>query len=122
MIKTNSKNELRKVRHQRIRKKLRGTADKPRMSVFISLKHIYVQLIDDDSGKTITSASSLDKDLRDIVKGKKMTEVAKIVGTSVAKKAIEKGITEIVFDRGGYRFHGRIKALAEEARSVGLKF
>lgn len=122
MIKITPRNELRKIRHERIRKKVFGTAEKPRLSVFISLKHVYAQLIDDESGKTLVAASTLEKDLRDTLKGKTLTEKAKMVGKLVAERALAKGINYAVFDRGGYKYHGRVKALAEEARNAGLKF
>lgn len=122
MIKQTSRNERRKIRHERIRKTLLGTSSKPRLTVFISLKNVYAQIIDDEKGLTIVSASSLDKDIKDQIKGKKMTEIAQFIGSAIAKRAMEKGITDVVFDRSGYKFHGRVKALAEEARKVGLKF
>ncbi len=106
---------------RRIRKKIFGTPEKPRMCVFRSNKHIYVQFIDDIAGKTLTSASSLYKDIydkKDITK----TDQAKLVGQLAAKKALEAGITKVVFDRNGYLYHGRVKALAEAAREAGLKF
>ncbi|NPA35092.1 MAG: 50S ribosomal protein L18 [Chlorobi bacterium] len=105
---------------KRIRKKVFGTPDRPRMTVFRSNKHIYVQIIDDTKGHTLVSASSLDKEL----KGEKlpMTELAQKVGELVAKRALEKGITKVVFDRNGYKYHGRIKALADAARNQGLNF
>ena len=109
-------------RHLRVRKKVFGTAQKPRLSVYRSLKHIYGQLIDDTKGVTILAVSSLAKDLRDALSGKKKTEQAFIVGEFLGKKAIENGITQVVFDRGGFLYHGRVKAFAEGARRAGLKF
>lgn len=109
-------------RHLRVRKKVFGTAQKPRLSVYRSLKHIYGQLIDDTRGVTLLAVSSLTKDLREQLKGKKKTEQAKIVGEYLGKKALEKGITEVVFDRGGFLYHGRVKAFADGARKAGLKF
>ncbi|RKZ22482.1 50S ribosomal protein L18 [bacterium] len=109
-------------RHLRVRKKVFGTAQKPRLSVYRSLKHIYGQLIDDTRGLTLLAVSSLTKDLREQLKGKKKTEQAKIVGEYLGKKALEKGITEVVFDRGGFLYHGRVKAFADGARKAGLKF
>ena len=109
-------------RHLRVRKKVFGTAQKPRLSVYRSLKHIYGQLIDDTKGVTILAVSSLTKDLRDTLSGKKKTEQALIVGEFLGKKAIEKGITQVVFDRGGFLYHGRVKVFAEGARRAGLKF
>jgi len=109
-------------RHLRVRKKVFGTVQKPRLSVYRSLKHIYGQLIDDTRGVTLLAVSSLTKDLREQLKGKKKTEQAMIVGEYLGKKALEKGITEVVFDRGGFLYHGRVKAFADGARKAGLKF
>ena len=106
---------------RRIRSSLTGTKDIPRLSVFRSNKQIYVQLIDDRDGITLASASSTDKTIADKAKGNK-TEQAKLVGKLIAEKALEKGIKEVVFDRNGYLYHGRIKSLAEAARENGLKF
>lgn len=108
--------------HYRIRKKVSGTAEKPRLSVFRSNKQIYCQLIDDVKGVTLASASSLDKGLVAECKSKNGIETAAIVGKAIAQKAAEKGIQEICFDRGGYLFHGRVKSLADAAREGGLKF
>jgi large subunit ribosomal protein L18 len=104
---------------ERIRRKMSGTAERPRLAVFKSLKHIYVQLIDDAKGATLASASSLDKDSS--AKGAN-TAAAKAVGAAIAKKAKDKGVTRVVFDRGGYLYHGNIKALADAARENGLEF
>lgn len=112
-------NKKRLIRHKRVRAKLSGTSAKPRLCVFRSNTNIYAQIIDDISGTTLLSASSLDKEM-DGYGGNK--EAAKKVGALVAKKAAEKGITEVVFDRGGYIYHGRVKELAEGAREGGLKF
>ena len=112
-------NKKRIRRHKRVRGKIFGTAQKPRLCVFRSLKNIYAQVIDDHSGKTLASASSLDKEFNQYGGNK---EAAKLVGQAVAKAALEKGITEVVFDRGGYIFHGRVQELAEGAREAGLKF
>ena len=120
MIKKISRNEARQARHSRIRNKVSGTATCPRLSVFRSNKQISVQLIDDENGVTLVSASSLDKDLN-IANGGNV-EAAKLVGELVAKRALDKGITEVVFDRGGYVYHGRVQTLAESAREAGLKF
>lgn len=122
MIKITPRNELRKIRHKRIRRKVAGTASKPRLSVYISLKHVYAQLIDDEAGRTLVSASTLDKELKETLKDKTLTEKAKAVGKLIAERALAKGISEAVFDRGGYKYHGRVKALADEARNAGLKF
>lgn len=117
MIKKESKNKLRTIRHARIRKNLSGTSMAPRLNVFRSNTNIYAQIIDDEQGVTLVSASSLDMKL----KGNNI-ETAKQVGTEVAKRALKANITEVVFDRGGYQYHGRVKALAEAAREAGLKF
>ncbi len=103
-------------RHARVRERLAGTGEKPRLAVFRSLSHIYAQVIDDRSGRTVAAASDLD-----ITQGKK-SERAKQVGKAIAERAKEKGVGEVVFDRGGYRYHGRVKALADAARESGLKF
>ena len=112
-------NKKRIKRHKRVRGKIFGTAQKPRLCVFRSLKNIQAQIIDDESGKTLASASSLGKEFNQYGGNK---EAAKLVGQAVAKAALEKGITEVVFDRGGYIFHGRVQELAEGAREAGLKF
>ncbi|RJR17094.1 MAG: 50S ribosomal protein L18 [Nitrospiraceae bacterium] len=117
-----SKEEARKARHTRVRKKVTGSSEKPRLNVFRSVKHIYVQVIDDYSGKTIAAASSLDKELKGKIKTGGNIEAAKTVGQLVARRAVDKGIKNIVFDRGGYLYHGRIKALADAAREGGLEF
>ncbi len=113
------KNKLRQKRHLRVRNRVAGTAERPRLNVFRSLAHIYAQVIDDEKGMTLAAASSLDKDFAGFGGN---IEAAKKVGAAIAKKAIEKGISEVVFDRGGYIYHGRVKALAESARENGLKF
>lgn len=115
-----SKNDRRNRIHFRIRKTVSGTVARPRLAVFRSNKEIYAQLIDDVSGKTITAASSRDKDI-DVAKVTK-TEAAKLVGKSIAEKAMKAGVESISFDRGGYLYHGRVKSLAEGAREGGLKF
>lgn len=122
MIKKIDKNEDRKIRHERVRIKITGTADRPRLCVFRSLTSIYAQIIDDVAGHTIVSAGCQDKDVIAKVKNKTKSETAKIVGQIVAQKAKAKKITNIVFDRGGYIYTGRVKALAEGAREAGLKF
>ncbi|MFO7152551.1 MAG: 50S ribosomal protein L18 [Bacillota bacterium] len=121
MIKKESRNEARKRRHKRIRKKVFGTAERPRLNVFRSLKHIYAQIINDEEGRTLVAASTLDPAIRDSVKGCNI-EAAEMVGELIAKRALEKGITKVTFDRGGYLYHGRVKALAEAARRAGLEF
>jgi large subunit ribosomal protein L18 len=112
----------RKRRHQRVRARVTGTALKPRLCLFRSLHHIYAQVIDDAKGHTLTSASTLDADIKGETQDKAKTARAELVGSLVAKRAIDKGIREVVFDRGGYKYHGRVKALAEAARQAGLKF
>lgn len=108
-------------RHLRVRKKVSGTDNRPRLGVFRSLNHISAQIIDDDSGYTLVSASDLEKDLKD-KPGIKKTACAELVGALLAKRALEKGIKQVVFDRGGYKYHGRVAALAEAARKAGLQF
>ena len=122
MINKKDKNAERVKRHQRIRNKISGTKEMPRLCVYKSLTKIYAQIIDDVKGVTLVSASSLDKDLADALKGKNKTEQAKIVGEAIAKKALKKKISTIVFDRGGYIYTGRVEALADGAREAGLKF
>ena len=114
--------KLRKRRHRRIRKHVSGTPDRPRLNVFRSLDNIYVQLIDDEAGHTLTSASSIDKELRVDLADKSKREQANVVGKAIAERAQALGISEVVFDRGGYLYHGRVKALADGAREGGLKF
>ncbi|NWG33149.1 MAG: 50S ribosomal protein L18 [Chloroflexi bacterium] len=109
-------------RHARVRKNLSGTAERPRLNVFRSLNSIYAQVIDDQSGHTLVSASTIEKELREKIKGMKKSEQAKLVGQTVAERARSKGIETVVFDRGGYRYVGRVKALADGAREGGLRF
>jgi len=109
-------------RHVRVRSKVSGTASRPRLCVFRSLNHIYAQVIDDDLGHTLVSASTLDGEIRPEAGAKHKVEAARLVGQLVAKRALERGTTIVVFDRGGYKYHGRAKALAEAAREAGLKF
>jgi large subunit ribosomal protein L18 len=109
-------------RHRRVRAKISGTAERPRLNVFRSLGQIYVQVIDDVAGHTLASASTIDRELRGQVDGKNKTEAAKMVGALVAQRAQALGIKQVVFDRGGYRYHGRVKALADGAREAGLEF
>lgn len=109
-------------RHLRVRKKIRGTAERPRLSVYRSLSHIYAQVIDDDAGHTVASASDLEPDARGQANGKNKRDCAKLVGELVAQRARERGVSQVVFDRGGYKFHGRVKALAEAVREAGLQF
>ena len=119
MIKKPESNKARVKRHMRIRNKISGTAEKPRLNVFRSAKHIYAQIIDDVSGKTLVSASSMDKDFEGLGANK---DAAKKIGQIIGKRAVDSGISEVIFDRGGYIFHGRVKELADGARESGLKF
>lgn len=120
MIKKQTSNIARLRRHERVRKTISGTQEKPRLCVFRSLKNIYAQIIDDTKGVTLVSASTLDAELKGSYGGNK--EAAKAVGQLIAKKAIEKNIKEVVFDRGGYLYHGRVADLADGAREGGLEF
>jgi len=120
MITKADKNATRKKRHARVRSKLAGTAARPRLNVFRSSKHIYAQLIDDVNGVTLVSASTLDKEIS--VESTSNVDAAVKVGELVAKRAVEKGVKAVVFDRGGYLYHGRVKALADAARENGLEF
>src|SRR6056297_3768070 len=122
MIKKLSKNEKRKKRHLRMRNKIVGTPEMPRLNVFRSSKNIYAQIIDDAEVVTLVSASSLEKDASENMANGGNKEAAREVGKMVAQKALEKGIVSVVFDRGGYIYHGRVKELAEGAREAGLKF
>lgn len=122
MITKSDKNQIRKKRHQRIRNKISGTPECPRMNVFRSLNHIYVQFIDDVNGVTLASSSTVDADLKKQVEGKPKREAAKMVGEAAAKKAMARGIEAVVFDRGGYLYTGRIAQVADGARAAGLKF
>lgn len=117
-----TRNEARKRRHKRVRQKISGTTNVPRLSVFRSLKHIYAQIIDDEAGLTLVSASTLDADVRSEVAGLGKLEQAKVVGKRLAEKALSKGVERVVFDRGGYLYHGRVKALADASRESGLVF
>lgn len=122
MITKVDKNKARKKRHLRVRNKIQGTPQRPRLNVFRSGKHIYCQLIDDTKGVTIASASTLDKELKDQITNGGTIESAALVGQLIAKRAKEHGVNQVVFDRGGYIFHGRVKALADASREAGLEF
>lgn len=122
MIKKEDKNQIRQRRHARVRKNVSGTAETPRLNVYRSLNHIYVQIIDDVKGVTLASASTMEKGVREQVAGKTKTEAAKLVGVKAGERAKEKGIETVVFDRGGYLYTGRVKAVADGAREAGLKF
>jgi len=122
MLKRPDRNVLRKRRHLRVRRRVSGEATRPRLVVFRSLAHIYAQLVDDGRGHTLAAASTLDPELREQVKGKRKVEASRLVGELIARRARERGITRVVFDRAGYAYHGRVKALAEGARAGGLEF
>lgn len=122
MIKNVKRALARKRRHIRLRKKVKGTENRPRLSVFKSLKQIYVQVIDDDKGCTLVAASTLDKELKGKLTFGRNMNAAKELGELIAKRAIEKGIKVVVFDRGGYKYHGVVKMLADSAREAGLEF
>lgn len=122
MARATEKRIARKRRHLRVRKKVSGNAEIPRLNVYRSLKHIYAQLIDDHSGRTLVFASTLDSSLQGQLTTPGNQDSARLVGELLAKRALQKGIEQAVFDRGGYLFHGRVKALADGARSQGLKF
>ncbi len=122
MITKIDKNQDRLKRHARVRKKISGTAETPRLCVYRSLNHIYAQIIDDAKGNTLVAASTVEKEIAALCEGKSKSEKAKIVGTKLAEKALSKGITEVVFDRGGYLYTGRVASLADGAREGGLKF
>ena len=117
---TKNKADIRRGVHSRIRKKVRGSADRPRLAVFRSLNHIYAQLIDDDSGKTLATASTTEKSLGGATGGN--ISAAQQVGKTIAERAKAAGVSKVVYDRGGYLYHGRVKALADAAREAGLKF
>ena len=127
MISKIDKNSVRQRRHARVRKSITGPAETPRMNVYRSLNHIYVQVIDDRAGNekggiTIAAASTMDKAVKEQIAGLSKTDAAKVVGTIAAQRAMEKGVTAVVFDRGGYLYTGRVKAVADGAREAGLKF
>ena len=122
MIAIKTKQQARKRRHARVRAKVKGTSTRPRLCVYHSLNHIYAQVIDDSNGNTLAVASTLDPEIKTEANGKAKTEKAKLVGSLIARRALGKKISGVVFDRGGYKYHGRVKALAEAARQGGLKF
>ena len=122
MIKKINKNNDRKIRAERVRAKISGTMERPRLNVFRSLNNIYAQVIDDVKGVTLASASTMDKTIAKSIEGKTKQEAAFIVGQAVAKNAMSKGIKTVVFDRAGYQYTGRVKALADGARDAGLEF
>lgn len=122
MISKKDKNQDRVIRHARVRKKVSGTAERPRLCVYRSTNHIYAQVIDDVKGTTLCSASTLSKDVASQLANVTKTDASKLVGAAVAKKALELGIKQVVFDRGGYLYTGRVQALADGAREAGLEF
>ena len=122
MFKKRDRNEIREIRHARVRRKISGTPDMPRLSVYRSNKHIQAQLIDDVAGRTLCAASTLEKDIQDQLNELDKKGAAKLVGKLIGERAVQAGIKAVVFDRGGYVYHGRVKALAEGAREGGLQF
>ena len=122
MDKNKQKRLARLRRHRRVRKRVFGTPERPRLNVYRSLTHIYAQIIDDTVGHTLASASTIDREIRERVAGLTKTEQARVVGRVLAERALAKGVTKVAFDRGGYKYHGRVKALAEGAREGGLDF
>ncbi|GAB4529448.1 MAG: 50S ribosomal protein L18 [Anaerolineae bacterium] len=122
MGKPNKVQLARKRRHQRVRQKVMGTSQRPRLNVYRSLNHIYAQIIDDSQGRTLLAVSTIDPSLRQSLEGKTKTEQAAVVGKALAQRATQAGITQVVFDRGGYKYHGRVKMLAEASREGGLQF
>lgn len=117
-----TRNDMRKRRHVRVRRQVSGTADRPRLNVFRSLEHIYAQIVDDVQGRTLVSASTVDGELRNELASLNKIEQAKRVGATLAQRAQAAGVKQVVFDRGGYRYHGRVKALADASREAGLEF
>ncbi len=117
-----SREAARQHRHRHVRARVSGSPAQPRLNVFRSLQHIYAQVVDDVSGQTLAAASTVEAELKKKVAGKKKTEQAQLVGAAIAERAKAKGIARVVFDRGGYKYHGRVKALAEAARAAGLEF
>ena len=122
MVSKKSRTVVRENKHRKLRNRFSGTAERPRLAVFRSNNHMYAQIIDDTVGKTLVSASTLDKDVKAELEKTNNVEAATVVGTVVAKKALEKGITTVVYDRGGFGYEGKVKALAEAAREAGLEF
>lgn len=122
MSKKRDRETARRRRHLRVRKRIQLTKDRPRLSVFRSLKHIYAQIIDDVEGHTLAAASTLDKEIRDQTTDANKTEQARVVGETLARRGKARGVKKVVFDRGGYKYHGRVRSLAEGARAEGLEF
>lgn len=117
-----SREAMRKRRQRRVRGRVAGTAARPRLNVYRSLSNIFVQVIDDEAGHTLVQASSIDSDLKPNLDGKKKLEQAQLIGAAIAERALAKGIKQVVFDRAGYKYHGRVKAVADAARGAGLEF
>ena len=122
MVGKESRQEIRAKKHLKIRNRFNGTAERPRLAVFRSNNHVYAQVIDDEAGKTLVSASTLEKDIKAELKNTDNVDAAAYIGDVVAKRAIEKGIKTVVFDRAGYIYHGKVEALADAARKAGLEF
>lgn len=122
MFNRRDRNEVRLIRHARVRKKIGGTTEMPRLNVFRSNRYIYAQIIDDTQGRTLVSASSMDPSLKEGLAGLNKTEASRLVGKTVGERALQAGISQVVFDRGGYIYTGRVASLAEGAREAGLKF
>lgn len=122
MVSKQSRSEIRRKKHYRLRNRFAGTAERPRLAVFRSNNHMYAQIIDDTVGKTLAAASTLEKDVKAELEKTNNVDAAAYLGTVIAKRALEKGITEVVFDRGGYIYQGKVAALAEAAREAGLTF
>lgn len=122
MVSKESRAEIREEKHRRIRNRISGTASRPRLAVYRSNKNMYAQIIDDETGATLVSANTLQKDVKESLEKTDDVEAAKAVGTAIAKRALEKGIKEVVFDRAGYIYHGKVQALADSAREAGLDF
>ncbi|MGD2156425.1 MAG: 50S ribosomal protein L18 [Anaerolineales bacterium] len=122
MAKKKTRSAARKRRHKRVRRRISGTRERPRLNIFRSSNNIFVQIIDDETGTTLISASSIESNLKSEMDGLKKSEQARIIGMKIAERAIDQGIKNVVFDRGGYRYSGRVKALADGAREAGLQF
>ena len=122
MSRQRTRKSMRLMRHARVRRRLIGTADRPRLSVFRALNHVYAQIIDDGEGSTLAAASSVESEVRQRKDGLSKTDVSRVVGRLLADRAKERGVTTVVFDRGGYKYHGRVKALADVLREEGIVF
>ena len=122
MDRLKAKNKARQARKARVRRDVQGTGERPRLTVYKSLKHIYAQIVDDSTGQTLATASTMGRDLRDTLKKTADVEAAKLVGLAIGRKALSRDIKKVVFDRNGYPYHGRVKALADAAREAGLQF